>query len=98
MPLRSTTATDNPDACRLDKPNATVFTVQVANQPVLCELNVPPAGRGGEFWGPPGGIELRPGYWTFTARDFNDLGGERASGIRFRRAVVSDPQPVVTAS
>lgn len=95
MPINARTTTTNYDACRLDKPNAKSFTVQVGNQTVSYQLNVPPFGNG-ESWVPVGGAQLVPGLWTFTSDDWVEH-GPICNGIRFAAVDPASPA-VVTAS
>lgn len=83
MPLNARTTTADYNAARLDKPGARAFTVQVANQTVFYQLNVPPFGNG-ENWMPLEGAMLVPGLWNFDPSDWSEFGVETAAGIRFR--------------
>lgn len=95
MPLRSTPTTGDYDAVRLDKPNAHLFSFQIANQPALIQLNVSPTSQD-ELWMPTEGIEIRPGYWTMSPEDFEPYGVTAAHGIRFKSAV-TEPA-IITAN
>lgn len=96
MPINARTTTTNAETTRLDKSNATTFTVIVANQSAFYELNVAPYGRG-ENWAPNGGALLTPGMWNFTQQDWQEYGVSFVQGIRFRSVLASDPS-VVTVS
>lgn len=95
MAINARTTTANYDACRLDKPNAKSFTVQVGNQTVSYQLNVPTFGNG-ESWVPIGGAQLVPGLWTFDPSDWQEW-GPQCNGIRL--AAVNPATPgIVTVS
>jgi len=96
MPLNSRATTSLPDDTRLDKSNARTFTVQVANQAVYYQVNVPPFGRG-EQWSPSPGAILYPGIWNFTDSDWYEYGVTVAQGIRFYSVTPGNPA-VITAS
>lgn len=90
MAINTRTTTSDPEVARLNKSNAVTFTVQVANQSVLYEINTAKYGRG-ENWVPVGGAILVPGLWTFTQVDWQEYGVDVVQGIRFRSAVTTDP-------
>lgn len=90
MPLNNRTTTARFENTTLSKADAKGFTVQVSNQTVVYQLNIPPFGNG-ENWVPIGGANLLPGFWTFDATDFSDYGADTAQGIRFRAIDVADP-------
>ena len=95
MAINARTTTANYDACRLDKPNAKSFTVQVANQTVSYQLNCPPFGNG-ENWVPIGGAQLVPGLWNFDPTDWAEY-SQTCNGIRIAAVDPADPG-VVTVS
>lgn len=96
MPINARTTTASYDACRLDKPDAVSFTVQVANQTCVYQLNVPTFGNG-ETWMPTEGANLVPGLWTFDPTDWAEYGVSKAQGIRFKAVDPADPA-IVTVS
>jgi len=93
MPLNTVSTTDNYDSTVLPKSRASRFFVQVGNQSVLVQLNVPTFGQG-DSWMPPEGIELRPGYFTFDEKDFQNYGSDTAEGIRFKSRVSGKPSVI----
>lgn len=78
--------TDEYDDTRLRKPNARTITVQVYNQPVLYQVDVPQFPQFGEVWSPESGAPLGPGFWTFGPDDWNDYNAPAAQGIRIKNA------------
>lgn len=96
MPINARITTADPNACRLDKSNATEFTVQVANQTVAYQLNTSPFGRG-ENWNPNPAAYLVPGLWNFSQSDFTQYGVSVVQGIRFSAVDPANPG-IVTIS
>lgn len=90
MPLNNKSTTLLFSDTVFTKKDAATFTVQVANQTVKYQLNVPPFGNG-ENWVPVGGINLLPGFWNFSATDFTEYGAQVAQGIRFASLTATDP-------
>lgn len=93
MPVNARATTVNYDDTRLDKWNATSFSVTVANQSCYFQLNTPVWGRG-ENWVPQEGSLLSPGLWTFDPSDWQQYGVTVAQGIRFKSAVSTDPSVI----
>lgn len=89
MGLRAVTTTAFFTDTVWSKPNAKGFTVQVANNTVLYQVNVPAFGNG-ENWQPAQGDALLPGFWTFSADDWAEYGAP-AQGMRFKANDVTNP-------
>lgn len=96
MPINARTATADPEACRLNKSNATEFTVQVGNQTCAYQVNAAPFGRG-EVWVPSPAAYLVPGLWHFDQGDFSQYGVNVVQGIRFVSVDPTNPA-VITVS
>lgn len=96
MPINARVATTLYNDTRLDKFNASRFTVQVNNGSALYQVNVPPFGNG-EAWMPAEGALLTPGLWTFDPADWGEYGTQYAQGIRFKLFSAVTP-PTVTVS
>lgn len=96
MPINGVQTTTDFDGCRMDKTNATSFTVDVSNQYALYQINVAPFGRG-ENWQPAIGADIGPGYWVFGPADWSQYGVDKAQGIRFKSKVSVSPAVISAA-
>jgi hypothetical protein len=93
MAVNAVATTTNYDTTRLDKANASNFTLQIANQSCYFQINAAPNGRG-ENWVPQEGALLSPGLWNFSSADWAQFGVTVAQGIRVKSSISTDPAVV----
>lgn len=92
MPLRNKSTTDIYTDTEISFQPATTITFQINNNPARVQINVPLDQQGGfrgENWVDKGTVQ--PGIWTLSAQDFQQVGGNKCTGVRFISDISGNP-------